>query len=55
MTIAGPQPDFVDKPNSQIRQIIAQRLQESKQEIPHYYLTIDIEMDALLSLRQSLN
>eukprot|EP01091_Cochliopodium_minus_P009791 TRINITY_DN248_c0_g1_i2.p1 TRINITY_DN248_c0_g1~~TRINITY_DN248_c0_g1_i2.p1 ORF type:complete len:518 (-),score=175.60 TRINITY_DN248_c0_g1_i2:101-1654(-) len=38
-----------------IRRITAERLTQSKQTIPHYYLTIDCNVDKLLSLRQSLN
>jgi pyruvate dehydrogenase E2 component (dihydrolipoamide acetyltransferase) len=38
-----------------MRKVIAQRLQESKQTIPHFYLTLDVELDALLALRKQLN
>ena len=38
-----------------MRQIIAQRLTEAKREQPHFYLTIDCELDALLKLRADLN
>ena len=34
------------EPNSQMRRIIASRLQESKQTAPHFYLTVDCEIDA---------
>ncbi|MEO1018723.1 MAG: 2-oxo acid dehydrogenase subunit E2 [Pseudomonadota bacterium] len=40
---------------SSVRKIIARRLTESKQTIPHFYLTIDCELDALLSLRRDIN
>ena len=40
---------------SNIRKTIARRLTESKQQIPHIYLTIDIQLDALLKLRGELN
>ncbi|XP_076802678.1 dihydrolipoyllysine-residue acetyltransferase component of pyruvate dehydrogenase complex, mitochondrial-like [Clavelina lepadiformis] len=46
---------YVDTPLSNIRKVTAQRLHESKSTIPHYYLTIDIEMDSTLSLRKSFN
>ena len=36
-------------------QIIAARLTESKQKIPHYYLSIDVQVDSLLALRKRLN
>ena len=38
-----------------MRKVIAQRLQQSKQEAPHFYLNMDIEIDALLEARKSLN
>ena len=43
------------EPNSQMRRIIASRLQESKQTAPHFYLTVDCEIDALLSARRQMN
>ena len=41
--------------NSGVRKIIARRLLEAKQNIPHFYLTIDCNIDALLALRRQLN
>ncbi|WP_306119922.1 MULTISPECIES: pyruvate dehydrogenase complex dihydrolipoamide acetyltransferase [unclassified Roseitalea] len=38
-----------------MRKTIARRLTESKQTIPHFYVTIDCELDALLALRSELN
>jgi pyruvate dehydrogenase E2 component (dihydrolipoamide acetyltransferase) len=38
-----------------MRKTIARRLLESKQTIPHFYLTIDCELDALLALREQIN
>lgn len=46
---------FVDIPLTGMRQTIAKRLLQSKQSIPHYYLTVDIEMDQLLNLRKRVN
>ena len=40
---------------SNVRKTIARRLTESKQQIPHIYLTVDIQLDALLKLRTELN
>ena len=40
---------------SNIRKVIARRLTESKQTIPHIYLTVDVRLDALLKLRGELN
>ncbi len=42
-------------PNSGMRKTIARRLQESKQTMPHFYLTVDVMLDALLALRADLN
>ena len=42
-------------PNSAIRKIIARRLSESKQTVPHFYLTMDVEIDELLKIRKELN
>ncbi|MFZ1814434.1 MAG: pyruvate dehydrogenase complex dihydrolipoamide acetyltransferase [Rhizobiaceae bacterium] len=38
-----------------MRKTIARRLQESKQTIPHFYVSLDCELDALLALREQLN
>ncbi|KAH0623327.1 hypothetical protein JD844_031543 [Phrynosoma platyrhinos] len=46
---------FTDIPISNIRKVIAQRLMQSKQTIPHYYLSIDINMGEILVLRKELN
>ena len=42
-------------PHNAMRRVIAERLQYSKQTAPHFYLTIDCEIDTLLSARKSLN
>ncbi|XP_023410558.1 dihydrolipoyllysine-residue acetyltransferase component of pyruvate dehydrogenase complex, mitochondrial isoform X2 [Loxodonta africana] len=46
---------FTDVPVSNIRRVIAQRLMQSKQTIPHYYLSIDVNMGEVLSVRKELN
>ncbi|UNK39687.1 pyruvate dehydrogenase complex dihydrolipoamide acetyltransferase [Shinella sp. H4-D48] len=38
-----------------MRKTIAKRLQESKQTIPHFYVSVDVELDALLALRAQIN
>ncbi|MEH6722499.1 MAG: pyruvate dehydrogenase complex dihydrolipoamide acetyltransferase [Qipengyuania sp.] len=38
-----------------VRKVIARRLTEAKQTIPHIYLTVDVRLDALLDLRKQLN
>ena len=42
-------------PNSSVRKVIARRLTEAKQTVPHFYVSMDIELDALLKLRADLN
>ena len=42
-------------PNSNMRKTIARRLGEAKQTIPHFYLSIDCELDNLLAVRKELN
>lgn len=41
--------------NDNMRQVIAQRLLQSKQHVPHFYLTIECNIDKLLALREDLN
>ncbi|KAA0720092.1 Dihydrolipoyllysine-residue acetyltransferase component of pyruvate dehydrogenase complex [Triplophysa tibetana] len=52
---AVPTGTFTDIPISNIRRVIAQRLMQSKQTIPHYYLSVDVNMDQVLELRKELN
>lgn len=47
--------DYVDTPVSNMRRTIGARLTQSKQELPHYYLTVDINMDKVLKLREVFN
>ena len=42
-------------PHDNMRKTIARRLVEAKSTIPHFYLTLDCEIDALLALRKQLN
>ncbi|MDA8253588.1 MAG: pyruvate dehydrogenase complex dihydrolipoamide acetyltransferase, partial [Rhodospirillales bacterium] len=42
-------------PHSSTRKVIARRLAEAKQTVPHFYVSIDVELDALLKLRGELN
>jgi pyruvate dehydrogenase E2 component (dihydrolipoamide acetyltransferase) len=48
-------PPYVEVANSTMRKVIAKRLGAAKREIPHFYLTIDCNIDALLGLREQLN
>ncbi|HEY0112817.1 MAG TPA: pyruvate dehydrogenase complex dihydrolipoamide acetyltransferase [Allosphingosinicella sp.] len=54
---AHPVPDIPHEVSklSNMRKTIARRLTESKQQVPHIYLTVDIRLDALLKLRGELN
>ncbi|MFT8307100.1 pyruvate dehydrogenase complex dihydrolipoamide acetyltransferase [Acetobacter malorum] len=42
-------------PHSSMRKVIARRLSEAKSTIPHFYVSADVELDALLALRSQLN
>ena len=48
-------PAFEEIPNNNVRKVIARRLVESKQGAPHFYLSIDCEVDRLLEVRRELN
>jgi pyruvate dehydrogenase E2 component (dihydrolipoamide acetyltransferase) len=48
-------PAFTEVPHSMMRKVIARRLTESKRDAPHFYLTIDCNIDRLLQLRQEIN
>ncbi|MFT8776324.1 MAG: pyruvate dehydrogenase complex dihydrolipoamide acetyltransferase [Gluconacetobacter liquefaciens] len=57
LTSMPPQDDgnIRSLPVSAMRRTIAQRLTAAKQTVPHFYVSIDVEMDALLALRQTVN
>ncbi len=42
-------------PNDGMRKVVAQRLTESKQTVPHFYLTLDCQIDALMAAREQIN
>ncbi|MGN6490263.1 MAG: pyruvate dehydrogenase complex dihydrolipoamide acetyltransferase [Devosia sp.] len=42
-------------PNDGMRKVVAARLTEAKQTVPHFYLTLDCKIDALLSAREQIN
>jgi pyruvate dehydrogenase E2 component (dihydrolipoamide acetyltransferase) len=48
-------PPFTEQPHSMMRKVIARRLTESKHDAPHFYMTIDCNIDRLLQLRQEIN
>jgi len=58
-TTSGQQPSqssapYDEIPHSRVRQVIAQRLSESKRTIPHFYLEVNCRIDALLRLRSEV-
>lgn len=52
---AAHEPAFDLQPLGSMRRAIARRLSEAKQRIPHFYLNVDCEVDALLAMRKELN
>jgi pyruvate dehydrogenase E2 component (dihydrolipoamide acetyltransferase) len=54
LALAG-NPPYHEKPHSAMRRVIARRLSESKQTVPHFYLSIDCTIDELLKIRATLN
>ncbi|KAF8527984.1 pyruvate dehydrogenase [Hysterangium stoloniferum] len=57
ITSPGPSldPPYTEIPVSNMRRTIGQRLTKSKQEVPHYYVTVEIDMERLLKLREVFN
>ena len=53
--IMANMPDYEVMPNSSIRKIIATRLTGSARDIPHFNITVDVEIDELLRIRKQLN
>jgi pyruvate dehydrogenase E2 component (dihydrolipoamide acetyltransferase) len=54
VALAG-NPPHTERPLTAMRRVIARRLTESKQTVPHFYLTVDCEIDELLKFRAELN
>ncbi|KAG2350489.1 pyruvate dehydrogenase [Suillus weaverae] len=48
-------PEYTDTPVTNMRRVIGSRLTQSKQELPHYYLTVQINMDKTMKLREVFN
>ncbi|AZV38231.1 pyruvate dehydrogenase complex dihydrolipoamide acetyltransferase [Komagataeibacter xylinus] len=46
---------FESIPHTTMRKVIARRLTESKSTVPHFYVEVDVELDALLALRSQMN
>lgn len=47
--------EFTKILNNNMRKVIARRLTESKQTVPHFYLTVECELDKLLEIRKEIN
>jgi pyruvate dehydrogenase E2 component (dihydrolipoamide acetyltransferase) len=54
LALAG-NPPYVEKPHTAMRRVIARRLAESKQTVPHFYMSVDCTIDELLKTRTALN
>ncbi len=54
VALAG-NPPYTERPLTAMRRVIARRLTEAKQTVPHFYLTVDCEIDELLKFRVELN
>lgn len=53
--VPAGQEDFEEKPNSQMRKVIAKRLAESKFTAPHYYLNVEFDMANAIAFREQFN
>lgn len=53
--VPSGQEDFDEKPNSQMRKVIAKRLAESKFTAPHYYLNVEFDMSNSMAFREQFN
>jgi pyruvate dehydrogenase E2 component (dihydrolipoamide acetyltransferase) len=45
---------YTDVPNTSMRKIIAKRLTESKRDVPHFYVSVEVELDNVMKLRKQL-
>ncbi|KAN0026719.1 hypothetical protein ACTFIV_007709 [Dictyostelium citrinum] len=45
---------YEDIPNNNIRRVIATKLSQSKQQVPHFYMTVECELDKVLAMRKSM-
>ena len=50
-----PEGSYDIVPNDGMRKVVAARLTESKQTVPHFYLTLDCKIDALMEAREKIN
>ncbi len=54
-TGSAPKPNWTEVPHSRLRRAVATRLTQSKQQTPHFYVRRSVNLDALLSLRATVN
>lgn len=54
-TVSAGMPLYTDVEANKFRRVAAERLSESKQTVPHYYLTVDCHVDSMLDMRQRIN
>jgi pyruvate dehydrogenase E2 component (dihydrolipoamide acetyltransferase) len=54
LALAG-NPPYTERPLTAMRRVIARRLTESKQTVPHFYLSVNCAIDVLLRIRRELN
>lgn len=55
VSLASMEESYTEVPVSQMRKVIAKRLAESKFTAPHFYLTMDIDMDRCMDAREAIN
>lgn len=55
VSLANMEESYTEVPVSQMRKTIAKRLGESKFSAPHFYITMDIEMDRCMDAREAIN
>lgn len=53
--LSGYEPAYDVLPVSNMRKVIAKRLMEAKQTVPHFYLTVDCDIDRLIKAREQIN
>lgn len=53
--LSGYEPAYEILPVSNMRKVIARRLVEAKQTVPHFYLTVECDIDSLLKARKQIN
>jgi len=47
--------EYTELPNNNVKKVVAKRLLESKVTVPHFYLTVECQLDALMAARKEIN